>query len=50
MALKKKNDKVVVIYNGVSREQSKKNQIKKKEVIYVGRIVKEKGVHLLLMQ
>lgn len=43
--IKKKNDKVVVIYNGVSRNLITFPK-KKKEIIYVGRIVKEKGVHL----
>ena len=43
--IKKKNDKVVVIYNGVSRNLLTFPE-KKKEIIYVGRIVKEKGVHL----
>lgn len=37
--------KVIVIHNGVSRNLSTFPK-KKREIIYVGRIVKEKGVHL----
>ena len=39
------HDKVTVLYNGIER-QSAKFPKKKKQIIYVGRIVKEKGVHL----
>lgn len=39
------SEKVIVIYNGVSRNLMTFPK-KKKEIIYVGRIVKEKGVHL----
>lgn len=45
--IKYNDDKVIVIHNGVSREINKFPQ-KKKEIIYVGRIVKEKGVHLFV--
>ena len=43
--IENKDKKIVVIYNGVSRILKKFPQ-KKKEIIFVGRIVKEIGVHL----
>ena len=39
------HNKVTVLYNGIER-QSANFPKKKKQIIYVGRIVKEKGVHL----
>ena len=39
--------KIIVLYNGVTRH-IKKFPKKSKEVIFVGRIVKEKGVHLFV--
>ena len=45
MGIENKDKKVVVIHNGVSRSL-KKFPRKKREIIFVGRIVKEKGVHL----
>ena len=39
--------KVIVLYNGVIRD-TKYFPTKKKEVIFVGRIVKDKGVHLFV--
>ncbi len=41
----KNYDNVHVLYNGVSRKL-KKFPFKKKEVIFVGRLVKEKGAHI----
>ncbi len=45
--LPKKSKKVVVLYNGVKRFKTKP-KLKQKQVIYVGRIVKDKGVHLFV--
>ena len=39
------HDKVTVLYNGIER-QLKNFPKKKKQIVYVGRIVQEKGVHL----
>ena len=39
------HDKVTVLYNGIER-QSFNFPKKKKQIVYVGRIVKEKGVHI----
>lgn len=43
----KENNKVAVLYNGVER-YDKKFPSKKKKIIFVGRIVKEKGIHLFV--
>ena len=45
--LPKKSKKVVVLHNGVKRLKTKP-KLKQKLVIFVGRIVKDKGVHLFV--
>lgn len=42
---KKENQKLIVLYNGITRN-IKNFPKKKKEVLFVGRIVREKGAHL----
>ena len=42
---KNENEKLIVLYNGITRNVASFPK-KKKEVLFVGRIVKEKGAHL----
>ena len=46
IGIKKNREKVIVLFNGIQR--SVEEFPLKKQVIFVGRIVREKGVHLYL--